>query len=76
MKKSIAAATIGLLLAAGQAAAAQSGDAVARIGDRIGAPAGASSELAGASPGGLLWAAAAIAFIAYGVSEDDDSESD
>ena len=43
MRKSIAAVTVGLLLVAGQAAAANE-FSTARVGDRVGARAGASSE--------------------------------
>lgn len=77
MKKSIAAVTAGLLLVAGQAAAAQGGQTMTRVGDRIGAAPGASSEFAGASTAGLLWAPATVAFVAYEISNnDDDSDSD
>lgn len=75
MKKTLAAVTAGLLLVAGQAAASQNNAAV-RVSDRIGAPAGESSEFAGAELGGIIIAAAAIAFVVVGVSNDDDSESD
>lgn len=75
MKKTIAAVTAGLLLVAGQAAAAQNNDAVARVGDRLGAAQGESSEFAGVPLGGLLLAAGAIAFVVVGAS-DDDSDSD
>ena len=46
MKKTIAAITAGLLLVAGQAVA-QNNSATVRVGDRVGAEAGASSEFAG-----------------------------
>ncbi|MFN3931440.1 MAG: hypothetical protein ACK4JY_06800 [Brevundimonas sp.] len=75
MKKMIAAVTAGLLLVAGQAAAAND-SASARVGDRIGATAGESSEFAGAPLPAILLTVAAIAFVAIGVSETDDSESD
>ena len=74
MKKTIAAVTAGLLLVAGQAAAAHN-NAAARVGDRIGAPAGEASEFAGVPLPAILLTAAAVAFVAVGVSEDD-SDSD
>jgi hypothetical protein len=73
MKKIIAATTVGLLLVAGQAAATT--QAAARVGDRVGAQAGESSELA-ALPlpliaiGGIVAAALIINAI------NDDGESD
>lgn len=76
MKKTIAAVTAGLLLVAGQAAAAQNNNAAVRVSDRIGAPAGESSEFAGVPLAAILLTAGAIAFVAVGVSDDDDSESD
>lgn len=74
MKKTIAAVTAGLLLVAGQAAAASNNNAAVRVGDRIGASAGESSDFAGLPLPAILLAAGAIAFVAVGVS--DDSESD
>ncbi|MBU1385035.1 MAG: hypothetical protein KKG14_14665 [Alphaproteobacteria bacterium] len=74
MKKMIAAVTAGLLLAASQAAAANT-DAAARVGDRVGATAGESSEFAGVPLFAILIAAGAIALVVDGVS-DDDSDSD
>ena len=73
MKKIIAATTVGLLLVAGQAAATT--QAAARVGDRVGAQAGESSELA-AIPlpliaiGGLILAGVIINEVS------DDGESD
>jgi len=64
------------LLVGGQTALAQTADAAPRVGDRLGAAAGESSEFAGGSAAGILWAAAAVAFVVYGVSKDDDSDSD
>ena len=46
MRKTIAAVTAGLLLVAGQAAAANT-SAVTRVGDRVGASSDAGSEFAG-----------------------------
>ncbi|WP_439475955.1 hypothetical protein [Brevundimonas sp.] len=73
MKKTIAAITAGLLLVAGQAVA-QNNAASARVGDRVGAQAGESSEFA-AVPLPLLILGGAL--IVWGVIEiTDDSESD
>lgn len=69
MKKIIAAAAAGLLLVAGQAAAANNNDSV-RVGDRVGAVAGESSEFAGVPLFAIVMAAAAVAFVI--VSETDD----
>ncbi len=73
MKKIIAATVAGLLLVAGQAAA--STEASARVGDRVGAQVGESSELA-AIPLPLIFIGAAI-LVGFVVNEVvDDSESD
>ncbi|MDP3369804.1 MAG: hypothetical protein Q8R45_01240 [Brevundimonas sp.] len=74
MRKTIAAVTAGLLLVAGQAAAAND-SAVSRVGDRVGARVGSdSSEFAGIPlPVFLIGAAVLIATIV--VATDDDSES-
>jgi hypothetical protein len=74
MRKTIAAVTAGLLLVAGQAAAAND-SAVARVGDRVGARADASSEFAGIPLPVLLIGTAVIIATIVVVSEDD-SESD
>lgn len=73
MKKTLAAITAGCLLVAGQAAATTQG--VARVGDRVGATADASSEFAGIPIVGLLAIAGVIAAAVVVVS-DDASESD
>ena len=74
MKKTIVAAAIGLSLLGGQAIA--QGAATARVADRLGAPAGDSSELVGA-PAGLIFAAATVAgFLILSEVADDDSDSD
>lgn len=73
MKKTIAAVTAGLLLIAGQAAAANNVSTV-RVGDRIGASADESSEFAGV-PLAVLIVGAAIIVTAIVVASDD-SESD
>lgn len=74
MKKTIAAVTAGLLLVAGQAAAANN-TAGARVGDRVGVSADESSEFAGV-PLPVLLVGAAIIVAAVVVISDDDSESD
>lgn len=74
MRKTIAAVTVGLLLVAGQAAAANN-SAVARIGDRVGARADASSEFAGI-PLPVLFITLAVIVGTISVASDDASESD
>lgn len=75
MKKTIAAVTAGLLLVAGQAAAANTASPV--VGDRLGAESGESDTFAGGVPVGLIFAAATIgAFALINSANDDDSESD
>ncbi len=73
MKKIIAAATVGLLLVAGQAAATT--QSAARVGDRVGAQAGESSELA-AIPLPLLAIVAVVGAVVFYNEVIDDSESD
>lgn len=75
MRKTIAAVTAGLLLVAGQAAAAGSNSAVVRVGDRVGAATGESSEFAGI-PLPVLLIGAAVIIATVVVATDDDSESD
>jgi hypothetical protein len=74
MRKTIAAVTAGLLLVAGQAAAANN-SAVARVGDRVGAQSEASSEFAGV-PVFVLLIGAAVLVTTVVVASDDASESD
>lgn len=74
MRKTIAAVTAGLLLVAGQAAAANT-SAAARIGDRVGARADSSSEFAGV-PIFVLLIGAAVLITTVVVASDDNSESD
>lgn len=74
MRKTIAAVTAGLLLVAGQAAAANT-SAAARVGDRVGARADASSEFAGI-PLPVLLIGTAVIIATVVVASDDDSESD
>lgn len=74
MRKTIAAVTAGLLLVAGQAAAAND-SAVSRVGDRVGARVGAdSSEFAGVPVFVLLIGAAVL--VATVAVATDDGESD
>ena len=75
MKKTIAAVLAGSLLVAGQALA--STQSVARVGDRVGPQAGASSEFAGGVPDALIFASVTVAaFLIVANLHDDDSESD
>lgn len=73
MKKTLAAVAAGCLLIAGQAAATTQG--VARVGDRVGARAGESSEFAGIPLIGLLAIAGVIAATVV-VASGDESDSD
>ena len=74
MKKAIAAAAVGVQLVAGQAAAANN-TAAARVGDRVGAAAGESSEFAGV-PLPVLIVGAGLLAAAVVVASDDDGDSD
>lgn len=74
MKKTVAAIAAGLLLVAGQAAA-QNDTASARVGDRVGAQAGESSEFAGV-PLIPLIAMVAIVIAGIAVASEDDPASD
>jgi len=74
MRKTIAAVTAGLLLVAGQTAAAND-SAAARVGDRVGAQAESGSEFAGV-PIFVLLIGAAVLVTTIVVATDDDSESD
>jgi hypothetical protein len=74
MRKTIAAVSVGLLLVAGQAAAAGSNTAVARVGDRVGASADGSNEFAGI-PLPVLLIGGAVLATAIVVATDDDSDS-
>jgi hypothetical protein len=72
MRKTIAAVTAGLLLVAGQAAAANT-SAVARVGDRVGASAEANSEIAGVPVFVLLIGAAVLVTTIVVASDDGES---
>jgi hypothetical protein len=74
MRKTIAAVTAGLLLVAGQAAAAND-TATARVGDRVGARVGASSNFSDI-PLPVLLIGTAVLIAAIVVVSDDASESD
>ena len=74
MKKTIAAITAGLLLVAGQAVA-QNNSSTVRVGDRVGAEAGDTSEFAGVPIAVLLIGGAVLVGLIVAAS-DDDSESD
>jgi hypothetical protein len=74
MRKTIAAVSVGLLLVAGQAAAAGSNSAVTRVGDRVGASADASNDIAGV-PIAVLLIGGAVLVTAIVVAADDDSDS-
>ncbi len=76
MKKTLAAVTAGALLIAGQAAATNAtSQGVARVGDRVGARADASSEFRGVPIIGIL-AIAGVLAAAVVVVSGDDSDSD
>ena len=75
MRKTVAAVMAGLLLVAGQAAAAGADPAAARVGDRIGASSEASNEFAGV-PLPVLLIGTAVVIATVVVASDDDSESD
>lgn len=75
MKKILIAVTAGMLLVAGQAAANSNATATARVGDRIGATSGESSEFAGV-PLPVLVVLGAILVTGVVAATDDDSQSD
>lgn len=75
MRKIIAATTVGLLLVAGQAAAANMNSAVNRVGDRVGARAKAGNEFAN-MPVGVLIIGGAVTIAAVTIALDDDSRSE
>jgi len=74
MRKTIAAVTVGLLLVAGQAAAAND-SAASRVGDRVGAGIGSdSSEFAGV-PAPVVLIGTAVLIAAIVVATDDKPKS-
>ena len=74
MRKMIAAVSVGLLLVAGQAAAAGSNSAVTRVGDRVGASADGSNELVGV-PVAVLLIGGLVLVTAIVTATDDNSDS-
>ena len=74
MRKTIAAVTVGLLLVAGQAAATNNA-AVARVGDRVGARADASSEFRGVRMPVVLIGTAVFFTSLYVFTKKDPAES-
>lgn len=75
MRKTVAAVTVGLLLIAGQAAAAAGAtSAVTRVGDRVGARADANSEFLG-MPFPVLLIGTVVLVGAIVVASNDDSKS-
>ena len=75
MRKAIVAVTAGILLVAGQAAAASANSAVVRVGDRVGASAADGDELAGI-PLPVLLIGTAVIVATVVVASQDDSKSD
>lgn len=73
MRKTVTAAAVGLLLIAGQAAAAGS-TSTAHVGDRVGARADASSEFAGI-PLPVLLIGGAVLIGVISVASNDNSDS-
>ena len=71
MRKTIAAASVGLLLIAGQAVAAGNNSAVERIGDRVGARAEASNDFMGIPLPVILIGTAVLVGVISVVSDDD-----
>jgi hypothetical protein len=74
MRKTIAAVTAGLLLVAGQAAAAND-SAVSRVGDRVGASVGAESSEFTGIPMPVLLIGAAVLIGVIVVATDDKPKS-
>lgn len=75
MRKTVAAVTVGLLLVAGQAAAAAGAtSAVTRVGDRVGARADANSEFVGL-PLPVLLIGGLVLIGVISVASNDDSKS-
>lgn len=74
MRRAVAAVTVGLLLVAGQAAAAGSNSAVARIGDRVGARSGESEQLLGVPLAVLLIGGAVLIATIKVVADDGESD--
>ena len=74
MRKTIAAVTVGVLLVAGQAAAAAgSNSAVARVGDRLGARQGEAEQFLGVPIAVLLIGGAVLVTTIAVISDSGDS---
>ncbi len=74
MRKAIAAITAGVLLVAGQAAAAGSNNAITRVGDRVGARAGDSDQLRGVPIAVLIIGGAVLLATIKVISDNGDSD--
>ncbi|NEX94883.1 hypothetical protein [Caulobacter sp. 17J65-9] len=74
MRKSVLAVTAGLLLVAGQAAAAGN-TATVRVGDRVGAKSGEANEYAAAAVLPWVFIAAAVTTAVVVANEDDSPTS-
>jgi len=73
MRKIIAAVTVGVLLVAGQAAAAASNSAVSRVGDRVGARQGDAEQLLGVPIAVVIIGGAVLIATVAVVTDDGDS---
>jgi hypothetical protein len=73
MKKTIAAITVGVLLVAGQAVA-QNNSSTVRVGDRVGAQAGDSSEAVGIPIPVLLVGGALVFAMVTAISDSGESD--
>lgn len=71
MRKTIAAASVGLLLIAGQAVAANNNSVVTRVGDRVGATAEAGNQFAGIPLPVILIGTAVLVGVVSVFSDDD-----
>lgn len=74
MRKAVAAVTVGLLLVAGQAAAAGSNTAVSRVGDRVGARSGEAEQLLGVPLAVLIIGGAVLVTAVTVVADDGESD--
>jgi hypothetical protein len=75
MRKTIAAASVGLLLIAGQAVAAGNNSAVERVGDRVGARAQAANDFMGIPLPVLLIGTAVLVGVVSVASDEDKPTS-
>jgi len=75
MRKTIAAASVGLLLIAGQAVAANNNSAVVRVGDRVGASADNANEFRGIPLPVLLIGTAVLIGVITVASDEDKPTS-